>query len=186
MAAALKTDIPQFEKVVPVFGTLDPQVTVLGSDPNSADLSNKYLEKNEGLMVDPEFFKMFNYGWLEGSPEVLAQPNVAVLSRKFAEKYFKNYQQAVGKYLRINNNTTMRVGGVLEDAPQTPTSAQHRAFLRSKRAKPELFGFGDFEHWGSTSSNDQIFVKLPEKFSVASANALLEKFSRKHYRQARG
>ncbi len=181
VATALKTDIPQFEKVVPVFGTLDPQVTVLGNDPNSGDLSAKFIEDNEGLMVDPEFFKMFDYSWLEGSPEVLAQPNVVVLSRKFAEKYFKDYQKAVGQYLRINNTTTMKVGGVLEDAPQnTDFPLNIILSYASKRAQPKLFGFGDFDNWGSTSSN-QIFVQLPENFSVASANNLLEKFSRKHY-----
>jgi hypothetical protein len=79
VAAALKTDIPQFEKVVPIFGTLDPQVTVLGNDPNSGDFSVKFIEDNEGLMVDPAFFKMFDYSWLVGGPEVLAQPNVVVL-----------------------------------------------------------------------------------------------------------
>ncbi|MPR34849.1 ABC transporter permease [Salmonirosea aquatica] len=182
VAAALKTDIPQFEKVVPVFGTLDPQVTVLGSDPDSRDLSTKFIEDNEGLMVGPEFFQLFNYQWLEGTPDVLAQPNVVVLSRKFANKYFKDYQQAVGKYLRINNTTTMQVGGVLEDAPaNTDFPLNIVLSYESKRAKPELFGFGDFENWGSTSSSDQIFVLLPEKYSVASANALLEKFSHKHY-----
>ena len=182
VAAALKTDIPQFEKVVPVFGTLDPQVTVLGSDPNSRDVSTKFIEENEGLMVDPDFFKLFDYPWLVGSPEVLAQPNVVVLSRQFAQKYFKDYPQAVGKYLRINNTTTMKVGGILEDAPaNTDFPLNIILSYESKRAKPELFGFGDFKNWGSTSSNDQIFVLLPEKYSAASANALLEKFSRKHY-----
>lgn len=182
MLAALKTDIPQFEKVVPVFGTLDPQVTVLGSNPNSRDVSTKFLENNEGLMVGPEFFKLFDYPWLVGTPEVLAQPNVVVLSRKFADKYFKDYRQAAGKYLRINNTTTMQVGGVLEDAPANTDFPLNLVLsYASKRAKPELFGFGDFDNWGSTSSNDQIFVLLPEQYSVASANALLEKFSRKHY-----
>ncbi len=182
VAAALKTDIPQFEKVVPVFGTLDPQVTVLGADPNSGDLSTKFIEDNEGLMVGPEFFEMFDFVWLEGSAEVLAQPNVVVLSRKYAEKYFKDYRKAVGQYLRIDNTTTMQVGGVLEDAPQnTDFSLNLVLSYASKRAKPELFGFGNFEDWGSTSSNDQIYVQLPKNFSAASANALLEKFSHKHY-----
>lgn len=182
VAAALKTDIPQFERVVPVFGTLDPQVTVLGSDPNSRDLSTKFIEQNEGLMVDPEFFKLFNYQWIIGRPEVLAEPNVVVLSRRFAEKYFKDYQQAVGKYVRINNITTMKVGGVLEDSPPNTDFPLNLVLsYESKRAKPELFGFGDFNNWGSTSSSDQIFVLLPEKYSVTSANTLLEKFSRKHY-----
>ncbi|HEV7347734.1 ABC transporter permease [Telluribacter sp.] len=180
--AALKTDIPQFEKVVPVFGTFDPQVTVLGSDPNSADVSTKFIEDDEGLLVGPEFFEMFDYKWLVGSPQVLAQPNVVVLSRKYAGKYFKEYQKAVGQYLKINNLITMRVAGVLEDAPATTDFPLNLVLsYESKRAKPELFGFGQFDSWGSTSSNDQIFVLLPEKVTVATANTLLEKFSRKHY-----
>ncbi|GHB54917.1 ABC transporter permease [Persicitalea jodogahamensis] len=182
VAAALKTDIPQFERVVPIYGTLDPQVTVLGRNPDSGDLSAKFIEDNEGLMVDPGFFKMFDFQWLEGGPDVLAEPNVVVLSRKFAEKYFKDYQQAVGQYLRINNTTTMKVGGILEDAPQNTDFPLNIVLsYESKRTQPKLFGFGDFENWGSTSSSDQIFVQLPENFEVASANALLEKFSRKHY-----
>jgi putative ABC transport system permease protein len=182
VAAALKADIPQFEKIVPVFGTLDPQVTVLGTDPASTDVSTKFIERNEGLMVDPEFFELFNYTWLIGSPEVLAQPNVVVLSRKYAEKYFQDYQKAVGQYVKINNLTTMRVGGVLENAPVTTDFPLNLVLsYESKRARPELFGFGKFDDWGSTSSSDQIFVLLPESFSVASANTLLEKFSRKHY-----
>jgi ABC-type antimicrobial peptide transport system permease subunit len=88
----------------------------------------------------------------------------------------------VGQYLRINNTTTMQVGGVLEDAPQnTDFPLNIILSYESKRAKPELFGFGEFDNWGSTSSNDQIFVQLPENFSAAMANTLLEKFSRKHY-----
>ncbi len=182
VAAALKTDIPQFVMIVPVFGTLDPQVTVLGADPNSNDLSSKFIEDNQGLMVDPEFFEMFDYQWLVGSPVVLAQPNTVVLSRKYAEKYFQDYQQAVGKYLGINNTTTMQVGGVLEDAPQNTDFPLNLVIsYESKRAQPKLFGFGEFGSWGSTSSNDQIFVLLPNYFTVASADALLEKFSRKHY-----
>ena len=182
VAAALKTDIPQFEKVVPVFGSLDPQVTVLGSDPDSRDVSTKFIEDDEGLLVGPEFFELFDFQWLVGTPQVLAQPNVVVLSRQLAEKYFKDYKQAVGKYLRINNTTTMKVAGVLEDAPANTDFPLNLVIsYESKRARPDLFGFGDFENWGSTSSSDQIFVLLPARYSVASANALLEKFSRKHY-----
>lgn len=182
VAAALKTDIPQFEKIVSVFGTLDPQVTVLGTDPNSSDVSNKFIERNEGMMVGPEFFELFDFDWLVGSPEVLAQPNVVVLSRRYAKKYFQSYEKAVGQYVKINNITTMRVGGVLEDAPATTDFPLNLVLsYESKRARPELFGFGEFDNWGSTSSSDQIYVRLPENFSVASADALLEKFSRKHY-----
>ncbi len=182
VAAALKTDIPQFEKVVSVFGTLDPQVTVLGSNPNAANFSTKFIEKEEGILVDPAFFDLFDFQWLLGKPGVLAEPNIVVLSKTYAEKYFKDYQQAVGKFVRINNQVTMRVAGVLADAPPTTDFPMNLVIsYASKRAKPEWFGFGDFDNWGSTSSSDQIFVLMPDKFSVASANGLLGKFSRKHY-----
>jgi putative ABC transport system permease protein len=181
-AAAMKTDIPQFEKIVPLYGTLDPQVTVLGKDPNSTDVSTKFIERNEGMMVGPEFFELFDFDWLIGNPEVLAEPNVVVLSRTYAEKYFQSYEKAVGQYIKINNTTTMRVGGVLENTPVTTDFPLNLVLsYESKRAKPELFGFGEFDNWGSTSSSDQLYVLLPENFSVASADALLEQFSRKHY-----
>ena len=182
VTAALKTDIPQFEQVVPVFGTLDPQVTVLGRDPNAANFSNKFIEKNEGLAVDPNFFTLFDFRWLIGSPAVLAQPNAVVLSKTFATKYFGDYERAVGQFVRLNNQVTMRVAGVLADAPKTTDFPMNLLIsYASKRAKPEFFGFGAFDNWGSTSSNDQIFVLMPPNFSVASANKLLDQFSHKHY-----
>ncbi|WP_420151148.1 ABC transporter permease [Spirosoma sp.] len=182
VAAALKADIPQFEKIVPVFGTLDPQVTVLGADAKATNSKTKFIEKNEGLLVEPDFFKLFNFRWILGRPELLERPNVAVLSKTYATKYFSDYQQAIGKFIRINNQTTMQVVGVLEDAPKNTDFPMNLVIsYASKRAKPDLFGFGTFDNWNSTSSNDQIFVLMPEKFSVATANSLLDKFSHKHY-----
>lgn len=180
--AALRTDIPQFETVVPVFGTLDPQVTVLGSQPDATNYTTKFQERDEGLLVGPEFFSLFSFRWLIGQPGVLAQPNVVVLSETFARKYFGDSRQAVGQFLRINNQVTMRVAGVLADPPPNTNFPLNLVVsYASKRAKPEWFGFGRFDDWGSTSSNDQIFVRLLPNFSSATADVLLEKFSRKHY-----
>lgn len=183
VAAALKTDIPQFETVVPVFGTLDPQVTVLGSDPKATNATAKFLEDDEGLLVGPEFFQIFNFRWLIGQPDALAQPNVVALSKTFAEKYFSDARQAVGKFLRINNHTTMRVVGVLADAPPNTSFPMNLviSYATKQADKAKRYGFGSFDDWYSTSSNDQIFVRLPRNYAVASANALLARFSRKHY-----
>ncbi len=183
VAAALKTDIPQFEKIVPVFGRLEPQVTVLGSKPDDTNSPTKYLEDDEGMMVGPEFFQLFNFRWLVGKPDVLAQPNVVVLSERFAQKYFGDPQQAVGKFLRINNQVTMRVAGVLANAPTNTDFPLNLiiSYATKQADKRGLFGFGAFDDWGSNTSNDQVFVRLPANFSEQSANALLNKFSRKHY-----
>ena len=183
VAAALKTDIPQFKEIVPVFGTLDPQVTVLGSKPDVIDSPTKYIENDEGMMVGPEFFRLFNFRWLVGQPNVLAQPNIVVLSERFAQKYFGDPQQAVGKFLRINNQLTMRVAGVLANAPTNTDFPLNLviSYATKQADKRGLFGFGSFDNWDSNASNDQVFVRLPPNFSEQSANALLDKFSRKHY-----
>ena len=183
VAAALKTDISQFEAIVSVHGTIDPQVTVLGSDPNATKATIKFIEDDEGMMVGPEFFRLFSFRWLMGQPGALAQPNVVALSKTFAQKYFGDAQQAVGKFLRINNHTTMRVVGVLADAPPNTSFPMNLviSYATKQVDKAERYGFGQFNDWGSTSSSDQIFVRLPPNYSVASADALLERFSRKHY-----
>ena len=183
VAKALKADIPQFEAIVPVFATLDPQVTVLGSKPDARNFTTKFTEPNEGLLAGPEFFRVFNFPWLEGTPAVLGRPNVVVLTESHARKYFGNARRAVGKFLRINNKFTMQVGGVLADLPKNTSFPLNIvvSYESKRRDFTGSFGFGAFDDWGSTSSNDQIFVKLPPNFSVAQADALLEKFSHKHY-----
>ncbi|MCX6215313.1 ABC transporter permease [Spirosoma sp.] len=181
--AALKTDIPQFTEIVPVFGTLDPQVTVLGTNAKALDAPVKYIERYEGLLVGPAFFRMFHFPWLIGQPQALAAPNVVALSERFARKYFNDPKQAVGKFLRINNIVNMRVVGVLADAPPNTSFPMNLviSYATKKADKAQAFGFGAFDDWGNSSSNDHIFVKLPANFSVGSANRLQETFSRKHY-----
>src|SRR6218665_2961000 len=68
--AALEVDIPQFEKIVPVFGTLDPQITVLGRNAENTSNEKKFLENDAGMMAGSGFFELFDYPWLSGTPEV--------------------------------------------------------------------------------------------------------------------
>ncbi|MCF2503108.1 ABC transporter permease [Dyadobacter sp. CY107] len=180
--AALKVDVPQFEKLVPVYGTLDPQVTILGKDANNQTSAKKFYEDNEGLLTVPEFFDVFDFPFLAGSKTVLKDPNVIVLSQRRAEKYFGKWQEAMGQFVKINNKTVMKVGGILANRPlNTDFPVDIVVSYESKRQQPLLFGFGGFESWGGTSSNDQLFVLLPENVKPASIDKLLVKFVAKHY-----
>ncbi|MCF2488301.1 ABC transporter permease [Dyadobacter sp. CY347] len=180
--AALKVDIPQFEKLVPIYGTLEPQVTILGKDANNQASDKKFYEDNDGLLTVPEFFDIFDFPFLAGSKSVLKDPNVIVLSQRRAEKYFGNWQEAVGQFIKINNKTVMKVGGILANPPvNTDFPVDIVVSYESKRQQPLLFGFGGFESWGGTSSNDQLFVLLPEHVAPATIDRLLGKFVAKHY-----
>jgi putative ABC transport system permease protein len=184
--AALKVDIPQLGTVVPVYGTVDPQVTVIGKDADSQKTDKKFKEEDQGLLTVPEFFDLFDFEWLSGSKSVLKDPNVVVLSQRMAEKYFGKWQDAVGQYLKINNKTVMKVGGILENPPlNTDLPVDIVISYETKRTQPLSFGWGDFKNWGSTSSNDQLFVLLPKNVSVNSIEKQFPGFLKKHYADER-
>ena len=55
---------------------------------------NNDVFKNPTYVVftNPEYFKIFSYNWLAGSPETaLSEPNELVLTKNRAEKYFPDY-----------------------------------------------------------------------------------------------
>lgn len=179
---AVRNEIPQFEKKAAVYGTVEPQITILGKDPNNQTNAAKYIEENQGICVEPSFFEVFHFKWLVGSPAVLKEPNVVVLSKKYAEKYFGSVQNTVGQYIKVNNLDIIKVVGILEDIPENTDLPLDIAFsYESKRKNPKNWGFAAFDDWGSTSSQDVMFVKLPQNFEVKTANSLLEKITKAHY-----
>ncbi len=182
MIDGIKSEISQFKNIIPVCGTIEPQITVIGQDPQNSNFSKKYIERNQGLCVGPEFFNVFDFKWKIGTPEVLKEPKVVVLSEKYAEKYFGEASQAIGQYIKVNNITTMKVGGILENPPLNTDFPMDIVFsYATKKADPSNWGFGEFDNWGSTSSMDKIFIELPNNFSVGKANELLADFTIKHF-----
>ncbi len=182
--AALQTDIPQFEKIVPVNGTLNPQITVMGRDSGNISNEKKFLEEQVGLVTNSSFFDVFDFPWMTGSPKVLDEPNIIVLSRTFADKYFGDWKQAEGQYLKLNNKIILKVGGVLKDIPlNTDFPIDIVVSYETKRRNESLlmFGFGRFDSWETVSSNDQLFVLLPEHAQKEKFDVLLSGFGEKHY-----
>jgi putative ABC transport system permease protein len=78
-------------------------------------------EKNlieKGCFADSDYFKIFTYPLLEGTPETaLMQPQDIVLSRKMAVAFFGSPAAAVGKTIRYNGLADFRVSAVFEDLP---------------------------------------------------------------------
>ena len=73
--------------VAGIFSSYGSQFTIIGNDSSSAGIKGKYLEETGVFFAEPEFFEIFNYTWLNGSPAVLSEPNTVVLSKAVAEKY---------------------------------------------------------------------------------------------------
>src|SRR5260221_12029441 len=68
----LKTNFPQFEKIAAINSTYGSQVTVLGDNPNSdVSSSKKFIEDNNIVFAQPEYFDIFNSKFLTGNAQVL-------------------------------------------------------------------------------------------------------------------
>ncbi|MFY0598840.1 MAG: ABC transporter permease [Cyclobacteriaceae bacterium] len=70
-----------------------------------------------GAQVDASFFEVFSFDLAKGNKfTALAEPNSIVLSRKIAEKLFRN-EDAFGKVIEIHNEP-YEVTGILKDHPK--------------------------------------------------------------------
>jgi putative ABC transport system permease protein len=78
---------------------------------------SKYYEKNI-YFVDSTFFDVFSLPFVQGSPaQCFTGPNSVVMTKSIARKYFGN-ENPMGKTIRINNDRSLMVTGVLEDLPE--------------------------------------------------------------------
>jgi len=58
-----------------MFANYNSQVTVLNPNDPNAISNKKFLEETGCFFSDPDFFSVFQYKWLYGSPQVLDDPD---------------------------------------------------------------------------------------------------------------
>ena len=176
---AIRLDFPQVTTGT-LFASYGSQVTVLGTNAANPLPEKKFIEATGFFFCDPEFFKIFNYKWLSGSPSVLQEPNATVLTKMIAKKYFGDWKIAPGQYLRLDNAITVKVSGILEDPPaNTDFPLGIVTSLVTAKANAKVYGYTT--DWGNTTSNFQVFMLLPRNVSPANVNMQLAQFSKKHY-----
>jgi len=81
------------------------------------DMVVRYKEKAytemDFLTVDPSFFKIFSFPFLQGNPaEALADPNSLVIRDTMAKKYFGS-EDPIGKVLNLSGRADLAVSGVV-------------------------------------------------------------------------
>ena len=75
------------------------------------------MEERGVFFAEPQFFNIFDFGWLHGSAVSLNEPNSAVLTQETAEKYFGNWKDAIGKSIEYRNNFVLKITGILKNIP---------------------------------------------------------------------
>jgi len=106
--AALKDEIPEITEYT----------TSYKFSPLAFKKDNRAIREEHALAVDQHFLKIFDYPVLEGDIDKMSQPNMIILTKSLARKYFGE-KPAIGKdiYIFSGFNRTFQVAAVLQDIP---------------------------------------------------------------------
>jgi predicted permease len=173
VAPALRIDFPQIKEVASIFRNGN-QVTI-----GQSDRQLKKLDEPNFYYAEPEFFKMFDFAWLEGSPQTsLNDPHSAVLTQGTAEKYYGDWKSAIGKTFKYDNKTLYKVTGILKNVPAN--SDFPLAVVVSHTALENTYIKNNLNDWVSTFGGAYTFVVLPPELSPAKLDVQLKAFAKKH------
>ena len=173
VAAAMRIDFPQIKEVAAIFRNGD-QVTI-----EQADRQLKKLREDNFYYAEPEFFKMFDFEWLAGSPQnSLKDPHSAALTQATAEKFFGDWRSAIGKTFKYGNKTLYKVTGILKNIPSNtdfPLSV-----VVGYSALENTYIKNNLNDWVSTFGGAYTFVVLPAALSPSHLDEQLKGFAKKH------
>lgn len=175
---ALRTDFPQV-KFAALNSNYGGQVTVPGSDPSNASTSKKFTEPVGVFFMEPQFFDIFKTDWITGNKNVLAQPNMVVLDKSTAIKYFGDWKDVIGRTLKMDNVLTLKVAGVIADAPNNsdfPLKVMVSYITWKQNPKEYNYNY----NWDNISSNNQVFMQLPATLTADNFTRQLVSFTKKY------
>jgi putative ABC transport system permease protein len=174
---ALRLDFPQ-AKIAAIDMSYGSQITIPNGSVSSAN-DKKFTESIGVVFMEPQFYDIFKSDWLAGSASILSQPNMVVIDKSTATKYFGDWKEAMGKQLKMDNVLNLQVAGVVADAPSNsdfPFKIMV-SYITWKKHPKEYNYTGD---WHSISSNHQVFMALPPNESINKINAQLLTFTKRH------
>lgn len=126
--------------------------------------------------AEPSFFEIFDYKWLSGNPnQSLKDPNHVVLSEETANKYFGNWQNAIGQSINLNNKVDLKITGIIKDNPQ------NSSFPLKVIISYASFSNRNSKSWGSIASDSECYVLLKKGVTIDQLDQPLAQFIKKYY-----
>jgi putative ABC transport system permease protein len=175
---ALRLDFPQ-AKVAALKASNGSQISVPANNGNAAN-DKKFTENLGVTFIEPQFFDIFKWHWLDGQPSVLNEPDMVVLDKSTAIKYFGDWKIAMGRILKMDNLLTLKVAGIVDDAPEN-SDFPLKIMISYISWKEHPRDYNYVYNWHSTDSAHEVYLLLPPNTSASKMDAQLKNFSRKHY-----
>ena len=143
---------------------------------NLLKYKDKDIYQEGGVMVDPDFLKMFTIPFLEGDPETaLNNPFAILLSKKVSQKLFGT-SDPLGQTLTLltfNMRLAMKVTGVFEDYPSN--SHMNFQYILSNVGMARQRNYTTWEY-----NNIRTYVQLRKNTPVQSVDAKISDVVERH------
>jgi putative ABC transport system permease protein len=165
LSGELKRDVPEVQ-----------YATGIGFGETSTFRVGDKILKIQGNSAGADFFKMFNFPLIEGTPQVaLNSSSSLAISRKMAEELFGSAHNAIGKSILYQNSKNFTVTAVFENLPKNVS--QTFEFLTNWEA------FLNNNPWAREMGNvgPQTFVTLRKDANVSLVNKKLAYFYDHYY-----
>jgi putative ABC transport system permease protein len=114
---SFRTPGPLSEQLEEHFPEIRESVRVAMTGERVLKYSDKIFYEDQIITVDPEFFSMFSFPFIEGNKETaLDSPNSVVITERFVRKYFGR-ENPIGKVITMDNRLDFTVTGIIENVP---------------------------------------------------------------------
>jgi putative ABC transport system permease protein len=172
IAVTLKKDFPEVEKAARMLDV--PLFKGAGSNEVKKAEGTQSLYETGFAYADHDLLDILDIHMVYGDrAHALTQPNTLVLTRRKAEKYFPG-ENPVGKVLKLNNESSYTIAGVMEDFP-ADTHFQYDFLLTLKGIE---FWPGEQNNWANT--NYFTYVQLRPGANVKQFEAKLDVLNKQY------
>jgi predicted permease len=130
---------------------------------NGGDNPPVYKDQKDIIFADGNYFRIFSYKWLAGSPQTaFADPYKVVISESRARLYFPGTDPSrlIGKTIVYDDTIKTSVSGVVADM-EGNTDFRFKEFISlSTIPSSGLKNNRAWDQWSSVNSSSQLFIKL--------------------------
>lgn len=167
---AMEAEITGLEIVAPIY-EFYPAVKVSSSQVEPT------VRSKGAIYANSNFFKVFDYKWLAGSPEnALSEPYGLVLTKSRCDQYFNtnDYSGLIGKTFVYNDSISVSLRGVVDDFEGNSDLVYQEFVSRATIKAAGLEQKFQFNEFNNTTNASQLYVKT---FANSSPDNIENQFS---------
>jgi ABC-type antimicrobial peptide transport system permease subunit len=182
MLEPVREDIPGLEAVAIMYN-YNAKVRIKNDEGEKYFEEPRYgIDPLEIIVTNPDYFDIFRYEWLSGSPASLNEPFAVALTDDKARLYFGDLpvEQYIGKELTYGNDLRMTVASVVKSWKKNTDIIFTDFISYASIPGSELKDRIDMKSWGMWSSTTQVYVKLLPGVEQAAVEKRFEAFSVKY------